>query len=413
MITKAVIAAGGLGTRIRSVTGDQLPKALVPVGGEPIVFRQLRLLHRYDVNEVILLAGHLSGQLREAIAPMASSLGMQTHFLIEDKPLGTAGGLPAARELLGNDHYLFLCGDIAVDMDLERLSAVHIGSLAAATIVVHPNDHPYDSDLVAVDENECVTAIMPRGNRPPGYYRNLVFGSVYCLSPRVVNFIEPDKKQDLNNDIFPHMISVGERLRAYNTPEYLRDVGTAERLARVEADIIAGLLETLHWSNPRPAVFFDRDGVLNVERGGRGVTHIDELELLPRAADAVKIVNDAGQLAIVVTNQSAVAKGFMTPKYLERIFAKLETELGEHGAKLDRIYHCPHHPEEGFPGEVPELKIACDSARHRNFPSRLPIRALSETPNATSLPRNVPAPLHTACALAAPAAIASEVSSHC
>ncbi|MBI3178547.1 MAG: HAD-IIIA family hydrolase, partial [Deltaproteobacteria bacterium] len=360
MVVTAVIAAGGLGTRIRSVSGDRVPKALLPVAGEPIIFRQMRLLRRYGVRDAVVLAGHLADTLREAIEPEAKRLGLGLHFLVEQTPLGTGGGLHHARGILGKEHFFFFCGDIAVDMDLERLIEAHIESAAAATIVVHANDHPHDSDLVATDDDGLVRAIMPRGSRPPGYYRNLVFGSIYCLSPRVFEYVAPSEKQDLNNDIFPRMIEAGERVCAYNTPEYLRDVGTEERLAMVEQDIASGYMESLHYSRRRPAVFFDRDGVLNVELGGRGITHIDELELIPGAPQAVRAVNDAGLLAVVITNQSQVAKGFITPKYLERILAKLETLLGEEGAKLDRIYYCPHHPEQGFPGEVPELKIACE-----------------------------------------------------
>ena len=377
MITSAVIAAGGLGTRIRAITSGRLPKALLPVAGEPIIFRQMRLLRRYGVEDVVVLAGHLAETLREAIEPEAARLGLGLHFFIEPEPLGTAGGLDFARAILGRDHFFFLCGDIAVDMDLERLVGAHVESAAAATLVVHPNDHPQDSDLIATEDDGRVTAIMPRGTRPPGYYRNLVFGSVYCLSPRVLDHIAPRKKQDLNNDVFPRMVVAGERVCVYNTPEYLRDVGTAERLALVERDIAKGLMDSLHYSHKRAAVFFDRDGVLNIERGGRGVTHIDELELISGAPAAVRAVNEAGLLAVVVTNQSQVAKGFVTPKYLERIFAKLETALGDEGAKLDRIYHCPHHPEQGFPGEVPELKIACECRKPK--PGML-LRAARELP---------------------------------
>ncbi|NUM55111.1 MAG: HAD-IIIA family hydrolase [Candidatus Hydrogenedentes bacterium] len=377
MITNAVIAAGGFGTRIRSVTGDSLPKALLPVAGEPIVFRQLRLLKRYGVEHVVVLAGHLADTLRASVEPEAKHLGLALEFVVEATPLGTGGGLHALRDCFGKDHFLFLCGDIALDMDLERLVDEHMESAAAATIVAHPNDHPHDSDLIATEEDGRVIAIMPRGLRPPGFYRNLVFGSVYCLSPRVFDYVRPNEKQDLNNDIFPRMICAGDRVCAYNTPEYLRDVGTAERLTMVEKDIASGYMESLHYSRKRPAVFFDRDGVLNVELGGRGITHIDELELIPGAAGAVRAVNNAGMLAVVITNQSQVAKGFITPKYLERIFAKLETLLGEEGAKLDRIYYCPHHPEQGFPGEVPELKIAC--ACRKPKPGML-LRAARELP---------------------------------
>lgn len=377
MIVSAVIAAGGRGTRIRSVTGESVPKALLPVAGEPIIFRQIHLLQRYGVKRVVVLAGHLAEALREKLEPEAARLGLELHILVEAQPLGTCGGLHAARELLAKEHFFFFCGDIAVEMDLERLIEVHMESAAAATVVAHPNDHPHDSDLLATEEDDRICAIMPRGTRPPGYYRNLVFGSIYVLSPRVFEYIKADAKQDLNNDVLPRMIHAEELVIAYNTPEYLRDVGTEARLAMVERDIASGLVDSLHYMKKRPAIFFDRDGVLNVELGGRGITNIDELEIIPGAAQAVRAVNDAGLLSVVITNQSQVAKGFITQKYLNRLFAKLETLLGEGGAKLDRIYYCPHHPEQGFPGEVPELKIACECRKPK--PGMI-LRAARELP---------------------------------
>lgn len=377
MTTKAVIAAGGFGTRLRSVIGDDLPKALAPVAGVPILFRQLRLLHRYGVREIFVLAGHLSEKLVPAVTEEADRLGLRVQVFVEPRPLGTAGGLPAARERLGDDDFFFLCADIAVEMNLRNLVAHHLDTAASATLVVHPNDHPHDSDLVAVNEEGRLIAVMPRKQRPPGFYRNLVIGSVYCLTPHVFRFIEADQQQDLNNDVFPRMIAAGEPVFVYNTPEYLRDVGSPERLAQVERDIQSGLMERMNAERKRPAVFLDRDGVLNREVGGRGITHLDELELLHEAAAAVRAINDAGHLAIVATNQAAVAKGFITPKYLERIFAKLETLLGQEGAKLDRIYHCPHHPEQGFPGEVSELKILCDCRKPK--PGMI-LRAARELP---------------------------------
>ena len=113
-----------------------MPKALLPVAGEPIVFRQLHLLQRYGVKRVVVLAGHLADALREKIEPAAARLGLELHVLVESEPLGTCGGLHAARGLLGKEHFLFFCGDIAVEMDLERLIEVHMESAAAATVSI-------------------------------------------------------------------------------------------------------------------------------------------------------------------------------------------------------------------------------------------------------------------------------------
>jgi histidinol-phosphate phosphatase family protein len=356
---KAAIIAGGKGTRIRPLAGELVPKALLPVAGRPIVFRQLELLARYGVREVAVLAGHLADALGEAMWPEARRLGMKLEFFVEPEPLGTAGGLPAARDFLAGGDFLAIYGDVAVDMDLSRLAQFHRERRALATIVAHPNDHPHESDLLRTDAEARVLEILPRKSRPEGYYRNLVPAAVYCLSPGIFHCIQPQTKQDFIGDLFPRLLAGPAAVYAYATPEYLRDMGTLGRYQTVQEDLQSGLVQRMHFTQPRPAVFFDRDGVLNAEIVGRGVLRCEELELLPRAAEAVKKVNRRGWLAVVVTNQAQVAKGLTTVEELERIHARLETLLGRQGAYLDRIYYCPHHPDRGFLGEIPELKFDC------------------------------------------------------
>lgn len=374
---KAVIIAGGMGTRIRTVTGDAVPKALLPVAGIPIIHRQFHLLKRYGFSEVLLTAGHLADALHAGCATEADRLGLALHVAVEPKPLGTGGGLPALRNLLDSESFLVLCGDIAVDMDLVRLATFHQRSKADATVVVHPNDHPHTSDLVVVDETNRIRDFIPRGSQSTRIHRNCVIGSVYVLSSRVWDNIDPDTKQDLNNDILPRMVDGGERVLAYNTPEYLRDVGTPERLALVERDIASGRMERMNWSHKRPAVFFDRDGVLIEDAGPHGVIAPNQVRLLPGAVEAVRTVNEAGLLAIVVSNQPGVAKGFISLESLEDITGRMEMELGRGGAWLDRVYNCLHHPDIGFAGERPEFKISCEC---RKPGPGLLLRAADELP---------------------------------
>lgn len=381
---KAVIIAGGRGTRLHSKTGDALPKALLPVAGVPIIHRQFQLLKRYDCSGIAIAAGHLAETLERGCMDEANRLGLSLRLFVEEKPRGTGGGLPGARAFLGNEPFVALCGDIAVEMDLERLAAFHHRHDADATIVVHPNDHPQTSDLVVTDEENHVLRVVPRGRRDSDNYRNRVFGSVYVLSRRVFDFIDPDGKQDLNEDIFPRMIGGGATVLAYNTPEYLKDVGTVDRLAQVERDFARGLVERMHWSNTRPAVFFDRDGVLVDDAGPDGIIDPDDVRLLPGVAEAVRSVNDAGLLAVVVTNQPGIAKGFLSMDDLNQIHGRLDMTLGEAGAWLDRIFYCPHHPETGFSGEQPEYKTACDC--RKPSPGML-LRAAEALP--LDLPRSV------------------------
>jgi D,D-heptose 1,7-bisphosphate phosphatase len=135
-------------------------------------------------------------------------------------------------------------------------------------------------------------------------------------------------------------------------------VDTPECHARIRAEHVSHLSERQSTGDSRTAVFLDRDGTLNVEVNR--LRSVDQLELIPGAADAVRSLNRAGFLAVVVTNQAAIARGDCSEADLEQIHDKLESLLGEHGAYLDAIYYCPHHPDRGSPGERAELKIECD-----------------------------------------------------
>jgi histidinol-phosphate phosphatase family protein len=154
------------------------------------------------------------------------------------------------------------------------------------------------------------------------------------------------------------MLRAGLQLRGYNSPEYIKDMGTPERLDRVSTEFAVGIVQRSSLDVPQCAVFLDRDGTLNREVDG--VRKPDQLELLPGVAEAVHRLNHNGWRAIVVSNQPVIAKGFCTENDVQATHNKLETLLGRENAFLDRIYYCPHHPEKGFAGERPELKIDCD-----------------------------------------------------
>ncbi len=350
---KAVILAGGKGTRLGLA---DLPKPMVPLAGKPLLEWQIRLLARYNIREIFLLTGFLAEKI-EAYFGDGSAWGVRLHHVREATPLGTAGAL---RQLAGRltERFLVLYGDVVMDMDFEALLDFDAQAESLGTLLVHPNDHPYDSDLVETGPGDHVTRFLSKPHPPGLRYRNLVNAAVYVLSPEVFRFIKPDVSSDFGKAVFPQLLAEGGTLRVYASPEYVKDLGTPDRLARVEADWQSGKIARLNRRNSRPAVFLDRDGVLN-----REVDHLrraDDLDLLPGVAGAVKRLNQSDYLSVVVTNQPGLAKGFFTETDLEEIHRELETQLGAEHAYLDAIYHCPHHPEAGFAGEVPALKITCD-----------------------------------------------------
>lgn len=347
---RAVIMAGGRGTRMAGAFPG-VPKPLVPVRGKPVLQRQIESLRAQGVTEFTLVTGFKAEQI-EAAFGSGEAYGVRLTCYREASPLGTAGAL---YRLDLQEDFLLLGADIVFDFNLRKMLAFHKKNGALATLFAHPNSHPADSTLIAADETGRVLRFLPKDGRT-GYFANLCNAGIQILSPALLRAFPQTGPADLDRDILAPAVETG-RVFAYKTPEYARDMGTPQRLRAVEADLAAGIAAAKNADKKQRAVFFDRDGTLNVHAGF--ITLPEQLSLLPGAAAAVRAVNEKGFLAVLATNQPVIARGECTEETLREIHNKLETLLGAEGAYLDGIYYCPHHPDGGFPGEVPALKIAC------------------------------------------------------
>ncbi|MET0239900.1 MAG: HAD-IIIA family hydrolase [Sphingobium sp.] len=350
---KVVILAGGKGTRLGLT---DRPKPMVLVSGTPLLERQVEVVRGCGFTDLIFLTGHL-GEVIEAHFGDGSAFGVNITHVRESVPLGTAGALRDARHLLSDGPFIILYGDTLLDVDLAHLADYHRQSGAAGTVFAHPNDHPHDSDVVDVDEDGRILRLMAKPHAPDVLLPNLVSAALYVLDPVALDHIVAEGASDIAHHLFPAMLDAGLGLQAYRSVEYIKDVGTPDRLARGEADLASGRVARLSLREPKPAIFLDRDGVLNVELNG--VHAAEKLELLPDVPAAVRRVNLAGVPAICVTNQPDVAKGFLTFEGLRSVHAALDTALADGKAYLDDLLFCPHHPEAGWPGEVAALKIDC------------------------------------------------------
>lgn len=350
----AVILAGGEGTRLTNF--NKLPKALVPIAGKPILQHQIEFLQEYGFTEIYILVHHLSQQIINYFEN-GRRFGVRIHYINEKWPLGTAGALYPLKNLI-HEPFLILYGDIMINFDISRFTKFHktcTGSLC--TLVVHPNTHPYDSDLIEMDSNNKIITFHPKPHKDQKWYRNLVSAGVYVCSPLIFPFIKKSEFADFGKDLFPRILLKGKKLYAYSTAEYLLDMGTPERLLEVQSDLISGKISKLHGKNRRKAVFIDRDGVIikQVDQ----LSHAEDVTLIKNVPEAISLLNSSEYLALTVTNQPMIAKGYLNFKELSTIHNKIDTLLGYHKAKLDGIYFCPHHPDTGFFGEIPEYKIKC------------------------------------------------------
>lgn len=347
-----VILAGGKGSRLGL---KDIPKPMYKIAGIPLLERQILLAKKYGINEIFLLEGYLSNVIVDYFGD-GSKFGVKIHHIIEQEPLGTAGSLSMIKDHLESKFIVFY-GDLVMDFDIDAMLSFDLNHKGIGTLLVHPNNHPYDSDLLEV-KDDLVIAFHAKPHDPNQCYHNLVNAAVYVLSKDIFKYIENAKKQDFGKDIFPKVVLNDELLYAYRSAEYVKDMGTKDRLPYIVNDVESGKVHLLNKQNSRPAVFLDRDGVLikDMDKDPRK----ENVKILPGVYEAVKKINDSGMLAIVVTNQPMIAKGFVTLNDVDDVHKLLETKLGEHGAYLDDIYICPHHPEKGFDGEVKELKIECE-----------------------------------------------------
>jgi histidinol-phosphate phosphatase family protein len=350
------ILAGGQGTRLRDRTGT-LPKPMIPIRGRSLLDYQLDLCRLHGCRRVLLLV-HYGHEVISAHVGTGSRHGLNVQYVFEAAPRGTGGALRDALAQLA-DTFLVLYGDTYLDVDLRRMRDAHIKHNADATLFLHPNDHPQDSDLVEVDDQGFITALHPYPHGPDAEHDNLVNAALYVMQRDGLEKHIPSRgKADLAKEVFPAMLRSRQPLFGYVSPEYIKDVGTPERLDRVSADIDAGVPERLSTRNRRSAVFLDRDGTLNEEVNF--LTTPEQLRLLPTVPEALQRLNRSGRLSVVITNQSVVARGDVSIAGLKKIHARLAYLLGTAHAYVDALYFCPHHPDRGYPGEIPELKVACD-----------------------------------------------------
>lgn len=358
---KVVIMAGGKGTRISSVAND-IPKPMIKIDGKPILEHEIECLREQGFTDILLTVSHLGNIIMDYFgdgsktSPVTGkTFDVNIEYYFEKESLGNAGALYKIKDKLRKD-FLLLNADVMFDVDFNRFIEYHQEHGGLVTLFTHPNSHPYDSALIISDDDGVVQQWIAKEDKRPEFYQNRVNAGLHVISPKILDVEISTPKIDLDRQLLKPLSGKGQMF-CYDSPEYVKDMGTPERYYSVCKDFINGKISAKNLKNKQRAIFLDRDGTINKYVGF--LKNVNDFELIPGAAEAIRKINSFGYLAIVVTNQPVIARGDVSFPELKNIHNKMETLLGKEGAYLDGIYFCPHHPHKGYDGEVPELKIDC------------------------------------------------------
>ena len=363
---KTVIMAGGKGTRISSIASD-IPKPMIQIDGKPVLEHEIKCLREQGYTDLIITVSHL-GQVIMDYFGDGSSFGTHIQYYYEESPLGNAGALFKLRDQLDDD-FLLLNADAVFDVDFNRFVEFHRAHNSLVTLFTHPNNHPYDSGVLIADGTGVVEQWLTKEEARPQWYRNRVNAGLHVINPAVLDMTGIDGstigtiangkivKVDLDRQVLKPLCATG-KMFCYDSPEYVKDMGTPERYRSVCSDFNKGLVCAKNLKNKQRAIFLDRDGTINKYVGF--LRNIQDFELLPDVPAAISAINASGYLAIIITNQPVIARGEVTVSELQEIHDKMETLLGAEGAFIDAIYYCPHHPDRGYASEIKSLKIDCD-----------------------------------------------------
>jgi len=230
---KAIILAAGEGTRLRPLT-LALPKALLPIGGNPLIEHQLYWLKSHGIQEVVINLYHLGEKIEDFLGD-GSHFGMKISYSPEESLLGTAGGVKRAEHFFDST-FVVAYGDVLTNFDLSAMIKFHQGKKATVTLVIFEPPNACEVGAVELDEDGRILSFVEKPQSPISTLAN---GGIYVLEREVLNHIPEQGFSDFAYDIFPRLIQLGLPLYGYmlKPDEYLTDIGTLGKYYKANKDI--------------------------------------------------------------------------------------------------------------------------------------------------------------------------------
>lgn len=330
--SQCVILAGGLGTRLGALAAAT-PKPLLTVAGRPFLDHLIEEIARFGVDRFLILAGHLGERIASHYTGehrAREGRAIRIDVAIEPEPLGTAGGLALFADRL-DETFLLFNGDTFFDFNIADLLHPPLPKGVLMRLAVRREPRPARFGTVELAGGQGSERVVGFREKADDDKPAFVNAGAYLVRKAAVALIE-SRPSSLERDLMPKLVAV-RALQARRYAGLSIDIGVPAELTRAQ---------TL-FPIRRPAVFFDRDGVLNEDDG---YTHRPEdLRWLPGAREAIREVNDSGRFAFVITNQAGIAHGYYGEEAVCAFHEEMQRQLLQMGAHVDAFMFCPHHPE--------------------------------------------------------------------
>jgi D,D-heptose 1,7-bisphosphate phosphatase len=328
----AAIIGGGKGERLKSIFNK--PKFLIKIKNKTLIDRQIKYIKKSKEIKKIYLSINFKNSTDVEIKNIFKK---KIYSLIENKALGTAGCL---RLLLKEDFddVLVVFGDLLLNFNFKKFIEFHKMKKSICSVVIHPNNHPYDSDMVEIND-EKVIKFYKKPHKRKLYIKNRCLSGIFIFKKNILKLINKNHKFDISRDLLPKIIKKKINIFAFENINFIKDVGTPQRLKEAKRVKVFNIKK-------RPAIFLDRDGVLNKDSGY--VYKIKDFIWKKNIIKLIKYFNDNNYYVIVLTNQSGVGRGFYKEKDVKKLHNWINLELRKKGAFIDKFYYAPYYSNSKY-----------------------------------------------------------------
>ena len=357
----AVLACGGLGTRLREIT-HEIPKPLFLVNGKSTLERAIEELDNYKFKNVILTIGYKSNNFLEFVDQLNKKYRINIEVFVEKIPMGECGALWIIKDNLCDD-FIFINGDLIFSIEFKKLFYFHKRLSSNLTLVTHTSDHPEDSDLVSVPNGTLVEDIFLKDNNKE-IKKNAYLGNsgICVINKFLLDKIEPpneNESKSIFHFVVKRLFDLNINVYSYNTTEYIKDMGTPKRLRVVEEDLSSKKVYKKNYKNLQKTLFLDRDNTLIKCEKGRYILKVEDINFYRNNIEKIIPISLNYDFVCLTTNQPSLSMGKLTLNDLNEINSLIIKFCLSIGLKIDVVTFCPHHPHKGYEGEIKILKQDC------------------------------------------------------